>query len=121
MPDLQLTVRLEVDGAAAPGFPLVRRLTVPVLQPFNPVARGGVPEFKTLPVEEISNLQLLAVRPDRDVTLRVCGQTSSGIRVKAGGLALFFNSGMCQPPTRNALVRNEAATAAHVQGVGGGL
>lgn len=126
MPVLECIVRLEIEGVPVEGFPIRRTvqngkaLTVDELQAFNPIARAK-DGFRSLPVEEIDELQVLAVQPDKNVTLRLDGQTSKGIPIRTHGLVFIFGAGFCQPSNRNALIRNDDPTdPAHVQGIGAG-
>lgn len=118
MPTVVLTVRLERDGVPVPGYPLRRQVTVPELQRFDPIARAADGSFRSLPIEQINTLKILALRPDRPVTVRLSGQTSAGIPVKADGLVLFFSTAMIQPSNRNASVRNDDTEVAYLRGVG---
>lgn len=114
MPALKVTVLVEVDGQPVPGFPYVRRVVADEVQTFGPYIKVGDANgttFTALPTSAIVTMQGLVVRADQDVTIRLNGQATAGVLLKAGGLLLILDSTIDAGATTNATINlNQAAS-----------
>ena len=121
MPDLELSVRVEVDGVPLSGFPLIRRMSVDRIQGVRPLERGipaqPIPpaqflptDYKSFPSEKVEHPFILAVRVlSPGVAVRVSGETTSDIPLRQGGLILIWN-GLCATLPAGVSVLNTSAT-----------
>ena len=98
MPALKVTVTVEQDGVALPGFPFVRRIQTSDVQAFaytqddTGVDAEDVQLYTTLPViGEISPVRLLVLRTDAVAGVRFAGQTDAGVDLEAGGLVILVD------------------------------
>jgi len=121
MPAIKVTVTVEVDGQVVDGFPYVRRLVVDQIQTFNPYSKVvDAGTFASLPVEKMATLQALVVRPDRQVTVRLDGQSDAGLVLNAEGILLILDADADASATTNATISNVSGATATVRGLGGG-
>ena len=124
MPNLKVTVQVEIDGVPLSGFPLVRRLEMDEAQQFNyeKAADGDTITFTALPAGELTAIQALIIRNDIPVTVRLDNQTDAGIELNSGGLLLLVDATIdAGAGALNAKLNNPDATAAAiVKGVAAG-
>lgn len=120
MPQLKVTVLVELDGEPIAPFPYVRRLTVTEAQAFEfSKATGG--GYTALPTEQIASLKALAVRAtDQTVTVRLDAQSDAGILLSAGGLVLIVDATIDAGASTNATVDNSSGSATILRGLGAG-
>lgn len=120
MPTFKLTILAEVDGRSLPGFPLIRRLAVDEAQAFayEQTAHGDAVTFTAAPTAEIATVQVLHLRTDKAITIRLANQSDAGIGLEPGGL-LFLLDGTLAAAT-NVAVNNNSGETAFIEGVAGG-
>ena len=117
MPEIRVTVQVEQDGQAVPGFPLVQRLTTEQVVTFAPYIKA-LGTFTSLPIESVLTVQALIVRTDVAATVRLDGQTDAGIPLQAGGLLLILNADIDAGAATNATI--STAADATVRGLAAG-
>ena len=118
MQTVKVTINIEIDGVQLEGYPLIKRLSVDEVQQFNyEKADGG--GFIAMPVDQLSNIQLLIVKPSRQVTLRLDAQTDAGIVVDANGILLLAGVTIDDAATR-ATVNNASGVVVVLKGIGAG-
>lgn len=119
MPTVKVTVLIEKDGVALD--PITRRVEVDESQTFD-YEKAGTSDatYAAVPTGELGTVQLLLVRTDHAVTLRLDGQSNAGIELGAGGLLLLVGATIDAGATTNVTVNNATATAALLQGIAGG-
>ena len=122
MPDLKVTVQVELDGNPIDGFPIVRRLDLAEAQIFDyqKAADGDAITFTTLPASLIPELDVLLARTDRAITLRFNAQSDAGILLNPSGFILIFDGKINSGATTNAKVNNNSGGVATIKGIGAG-
>jgi len=119
MPTLRISVQLDLDGQPLPGTPLVRRLELDEAQTFDvEQATGG--GFVAIQAAAIASIQALLLRADRQVTVRLDGQTDAGLVLNAGGLVLIFDATIDAGAATNVTVDNASGSTAVLRGVAAG-
>lgn len=120
MPQVKVTVLVEVDGAAVAGFPMVSRIVADQVVPWNPYFQGanapGV--FVAVPAPTIDVLQALVLRTDAPILVRFAGQASAGLELLPGGLLVALNCNVATGAGTNATVF--ADSDANVRGLAAG-
>ena len=119
MSTLEVTVSVKRDGLSVPGFPWIRRLEVDESQEFG-VERATGGGYVALPTSEMGEVQVLALRSDKQVTLRLDGQSDAGIVINAGGLVLLMDVDIDAGASTNATLDNASGSTALVEGISGG-
>lgn len=123
MPNLKLSIQLEIDGNPVSGFPLVRRITVDELQQYQyeEPDDGDTVTFSALPADQIASIQALLVQTDQEITLRFDGQSDAGIVLNSGGIILILDGTIdAGAGASNAKVNNNSGTIANLKGFAGG-
>ena len=122
MPQVKITVLVEVDVRVLGGFPLVRRLEVDESQQFayEKANDGDAVTFSAMPTDQLAEIQALILQADQAVTLRLDNQSDAGIVVNAGGLVCLVDVDIDAGATTNAKVNNNSGVAANLKGVAGG-
>jgi hypothetical protein len=116
---IEATLILKHNGAYILGSPLKLRLTVDEAQEFrHEEADGG--GYVALPTSEMAEIQVLAVKPDQQVTIRLDGQSDKGIVLNAGGLLLIFDADIDAGASTNATVDNSSGSTVNLEGIAGG-
>jgi len=122
MPIVKLVVQLEIDNKPVAGFPLVRRLSVDEIQNYDyeKIDDGGA-SFVALPADQLDEIQALLIRADKQITIRLDGQTDAGIVLNADGILLLVGVDIdAGAGANNAKVNNQSGSTAQVQGFAGG-
>lgn len=117
---LRVRIEVELDGAPVPGFPLVRRLQVDEAQVFayEKANDGDAVTFVAVPADQLAEVQGLVLRSDRQVTLRLDGQSDAGIVVNAGGVVVLLDVDVdAGAGAANAKLNNNSGAVAIVEGV----
>jgi len=120
---LKVTVNIERNGQAIPGFPLVKRLTVDEIQqaaPYEKADDGDGTTFSTLPTTQMAELNFLFITADQKLTFRLDGQSDAGIVLNATGFILLCNTDIDAGASTNAKVNNNTGSTATVTLIGGG-
>lgn len=93
MPLVELTLVVKMNGRDVDGFPVRRTLQVDEVQFFDFEKAGDADAvtFTAVPASEVADIRALLLRSDKQVTLRVDGQTDKGIVINAGGLVLLLD------------------------------
>ena len=116
---LDVTVIIKRNGRDVAGFPYQKRMVVDELQSFAyEKATGG--GYETLPTTQIATLQALVLTVDQAATIRLDGQSDSGIVLNAGGLLLALDITADASSTTNATIDNSSGSTAVVTGLGAG-
>lgn len=119
MATIKVIVDVELDGKRLPGFPWIRRKEVNEAQQFDATrATGG--GYVALPTAEMATLQVLLVRADQAVTVRLDNQSDAGIELAAGGILIVADATIDAGAALNALLSNASGSDAQVEGLAGG-
>ncbi len=122
MAEVKITLQVELDGHPIDSFPIVRRLELAAAQTFE-IAQAGDGDavtFHALPTQQ-PEIDVLVVRTDRAVMLRLNGQTDKGILLNAGGVLLIFDGKIdAGAGILNAKVNNNSALVATLAGLAAG-
>jgi hypothetical protein len=118
--ELKVSIAVERDGQPVPGLSVIRRLIVDEVQQFPGIERASGGGFVALPTGELDSIQVLVVKTDQDVTLRVDGQSDAGVVINAGGLIALVDVTIDAGAATNALLDNSSGTAVRLDGVAGG-
>jgi hypothetical protein len=120
MPSIEVTVQIKKDGQPLPGFPLTRRVEAPDVQTFEYEKQtDGVDTFEPANVGlEVGPAKVLIVQSERQVTLRLVGQSDKGIVLQAGGALIILGCSLA-PESGDPLVsiNNESTFTSRVRGV----
>lgn len=119
MPQLKITLTVEVDSQPVAGFPIVRRTQIAETQQFEiaKAADNDVTTFTALQMV-LAEVNALLIRPDLPINLRFNNQTDAGIKVNAGGLLLLFDGKINSGATTNVKINNpDAALVATLRGL----
>lgn len=121
MPTLEVTLSLKMNGTelTSLGFPIIRRVEVDEAQPFD-VTRATGGGYVALPTGELDEIQVLVVKSDQSVTLRLDGQSDAGIVVNAGGIVVLFDTDLDDGASTNATLDNSSGSDAQIKGIAGG-
>jgi len=120
---LKIVLSVEKDGVPVAGFPFVRRLVVDELQEFayEQANHGDAVTFSAVPADQLGEIQVLVLRSDKLVTLRLDGQSDAGIVVNAGGLVLLVDADVdAGAGASNAKLNNNSGATATIRGLAGG-
>ena len=116
---LDVTVIIKRNGREIAGFPYQKRMVVDEIQSFAyEKATGG--GYETLPTTQIATLQALVLTVDQAATIRLDGQSDSGIVLNAGGLLLALDITADASSTTNATLDNSSGSTDVVTGLGAG-
>lgn len=122
MPNVTVRLEVEVDGQPVPGFPVIKRLLLDESAAFE----FGKPDdggwtFSALPADLLDVISVLMLRTDRQITLRLDGQSDAGIVLNAGGvLALVDVTIDAGAGVLNAKLNNQSGATAVVSGLAAG-
>ena len=119
-----LNVKIEITkagGEPIDGFPFSRRIVVDEIQAFRyeKANDGDSITFTSIPSDQLSEIQLLALRSDQPITLRLDNQVDAGIFINANGLVLLLNVDLDAGASTNARLNSNGAVAV-VKGFAGG-
>jgi len=123
MSSLEITIQVKRDGIQLDGFPIIRRLEVDELQGFayEEANDGDDTTFSALPASQLDTIQVLVVKSDQQITLRLDGQSDAGIVLNAGGLLALIDATIdAGAGASNASVNNNSGSTANVEGVAAG-
>lgn len=115
-----ITVLYEIDGQLVQGFPLIRRKSTDEVQGPQKFERADGGGFVALPSAEMAELQVLLVKANEQVTLRLDGQSDAGIVINAGGFVLLFDVDIDDGASTNATLDNQSGSTATVELIAGG-
>jgi len=123
MATIRVKLSVEVDGAAAPGFPIDQSISVDEYQSmsYEEAADNDTTTFSAVPEGQLANLQFLALTGSLPFTLRLDAQTDAGIILGTSGVILIIGGTIDAGAATNLTINNpHAATAALISGVAGG-
>ena len=123
MPTLKLELSLSIDGVPVKGFdPVIRKLSVDESVTFvtEKANDGDATTFSTLPVAELDTIKFLALRPSKQITLRLDGQSNAGIVLDADSLMVVLGATIDASASTNALVNNNSGAISKLEGLGAG-
>jgi len=123
MPVLKVSLNVELDGQPVLGFPVIRRAVVDEVQQYEyeQAAHGDAVTFSAVPADQIAAIQLLILRPDQQVTLRLDGQTDAGIVLDADSILLILGATIdAGAGSSNAKLNNNSGATAVIRGLAGG-
>lgn len=107
---LRLHVDADVKNLIMSAIPYTRRVEFAQALAFDYEQANGA-SFVTVPVSPITTIQALILRSDKDVTVRLNGQSDAGIPLKAGGILIVYDCEMTA-----ATVQNQSGDTAHLDG-----
>lgn len=121
MPQVKVTILVEVDGQPVSGFPHVTRHQVEQVVPWNPYvqAAGGLDAFTPIPAPTIGTLQALVMRPSKPITLRFADQSDAGLPLEAGSVFIAFGTALVSGSVRNVTVWADGDT--EIRGLAAGM
>lgn len=123
MPELVITVQLELDGVAIPNFPVVERLVVTDAATFNSLqfAPGGAASL--VPASAENPLQVLVLTTDTQVSVGINSGAPPPFPVftmEANSLLVLFNTTVASTPTGSIQITNGTTGNATISGAVGG-
>lgn len=113
---IEVTVQVRKDGAVFPGFPVTRRVEAEAFEGFDYAKEedlAGV--YENLPVTQALPASVVVVKVDREVTVRLAGQTDAGVVLPAGGMLIILGSNIEDAPV--AALNNVSGGTAKVVGL----
>lgn len=125
MPSIRVSLTVEVDGQPVPGTPIVRRVTADEVQAFDYEKAGDndAVTFTAVPADQLAEIQMLLLQSDKLVTLRLDGQSDTGIVINPGGVVFLLNVDIdAGAGASNAKLNSNVAPAilAAIRGLAGG-
>lgn len=120
MAQVKVTVLVEVDGVALPGFPFVSRLPYEQVVGWNPYdqAENALGVFESMPLLTLDVLQALVLRTSGRILVRFNGQSDAGLELEPGGLLIALGAAVEAGSTTN--VRVSAMEDTSIRGVAAG-
>lgn len=119
MPEVKLTLLLEQDGRALPGFPYIRRQVVNEFQgPLEVIKAGGDVSFVAIPgVTVIPALNTFVLTTDQAYSLKFGGVGSGDgvVPLLAQGLIVIVGANIASGAATNALGENAGANPANLR------
>jgi len=76
--------------------------------------------FTALPSSQLFDIQLLMIQPNRQCTIRLDGQSDSGITLNGDGILLIVDAVIDSAPATNAVINNTSGAAALIDFIAGG-
>ncbi len=113
MPELKITVLVELAGAQLPGFPLIFRRDVDEAVPLEGVqqpADNDTVTFHQIPGSVMARLQAMVLTADQAFNLQF--NNASYLPMAAGGCIVLVGANIAAGAALNAVVNNPDATAA---------
>lgn len=120
MDSFRVTVLVEKNGQRVDELSVVKRVEIPEYQSFN-YDRASAEGFIALPTGQIAEIQLLVVRVDQPVTLRLNGQSDAGIDLVAGGYVLIVGADIDVASATNVMMETNSGQTTRVVGIGAGI
>lgn len=120
---VKTTVMQEIDGIPVPGSPYVREDDVDESQVFSyeEANDGDETTFSVVPMAQLATIKTLFIKPDQEVTIRLDGQTDSGIKVAAGGILVIAGATIDSGAgASNCSANNNSGSTALLKGGGSG-
>lgn len=111
MPVIKSSVLVDLDDAALPGFPLVRRTEPTESQSFV-VQRATGGGFVALPTGELTTISALILTSDQAVSIRLNG-VAGEITLNANATLVLHDVGLTTAPT----VSNSSGSTATIRGI----
>lgn len=90
MPNVRVTVNIEVDGEPLKGFPISRRFE-PVDKSAFDITQATAPGYVALPISGVASTQLLLFQPAANMGIKLAGD-GTGITINKGGFVLVVDS-----------------------------
>jgi hypothetical protein len=121
MPQVTVTVLVEVDGQPVSGFPLTTRLQTDQVVPWNPVwhLADAPGTYVAVPAPTIEGLKALILRPDAAISVRFAAQSDAGLTIGPHGLLIALDCDVTTGAETNASVSAAADTA--IRGLAAGV
>jgi hypothetical protein len=111
VPVLRLHVDADVKNLIMSAIPYTRRVEFAEAIAFDYTQATGA-AFVTVPFAPITSIQALVLRADKDVTVRLNGQSDAGIPLKAGGILIVYDANNMT----GAQVQNQSGSTASIDG-----
>jgi hypothetical protein len=122
MPELKVTILVEMDGAELPGFPLIYRQNVTEAVPLDGVqqaADNDTVTFHQVPGSVMQTLQTMVLTADQAINLKF--NNSSFLPLAAGGCIVLVGANIGAGAATNVTINNPGASdPANLLGVTGG-
>lgn len=113
MPNIKVTVNIEVDGEPIKGFPISRRFEPTDKSAFDITQADGV-GYNALPITGIASTQCLLFQPGANMGIKLAGD-GTGITINRGGFLLVVDGTFT-----GTTFENNSGGAAKVQGFAAG-
>jgi hypothetical protein len=123
MDSYEVTLNVKRNGVPVDALSIVKRIEVDEAQQFayEKAADNDATTFTAMPTDQIGTIQLLVVKADRAVTLRLDAQSDAGIELNAGGMLIVMDATINAGVSTNAKINNpHASLAALVEGIAAG-
>ena len=119
--NIKVTVIVEKDGVMIEGFPLFYKASFDETQRFDGMERATGASYVALPSGELDTIQLLCLRADKTVSLRLNGQSDAGLTIVPNGFVLLAGVTINAGAATNALLQNNSgATTVVTPGIAAG-
>lgn len=121
MPSVEIAVTLKMDGALLSGFPVIKRLEVDEATGrvvFEQPNGGGYAVVASTSI--LSEIQVLFLQPDKQVTVRLDGQSDAGIVLNAHGLLIIVDADIDAGALTNVTTDNSSGSTALIRAFAGG-
>lgn len=119
MASFEVVVSIKKDGAHILSSPITRRLELTEDESFNHAKAddGGPTIFSAFTSDQLAEIRAMLFRGDGETTLRLNGQSDSGIVIQKDGFVLLFgvdiDAGAGAP---NASANNDTGEAVQIDG-----
>lgn len=123
MPELVITVQLELDGVAIPNFPVVERLVVTDAATFNSLQFPPGGSTALVPASAENPLQVLVLTTDTAIDVGIATGAPPPLPtfvLNANSLLVLFNTTVASTPTGSIQITNGTTGNATISGVVGG-
>lgn len=121
MPVLEVTVNAKLDGIPLSGFPAIRRAEVAEAQVIDVQKTGGDVSYVSIPsLDAIPAINVLVLRSDGPLGVRLNAQSDSGIVLNRGGMIVLFDVVIDAGAGTNVKVSNTNAPPVTLRGVAAG-
>lgn len=116
VPNIKVTIDVELDGKRISGYPFSRRIEITEQQAFEylEVTGGG---YVSIPSSALATLSTLVLKTDKALTLRLQNQSDAGLVINAGGIIALVDVALTSGASTNATLSNASGSDATIEGI----